>query len=174
MGELRDVLYVENPELIVFDQIVPVFEPALLSESEWVDLLRDASLSAPWGCGNGFAASTEDQRVGLTVYGPADSVAERVALPNAGWRAEIRVGKHLFANHCNDMALPWDVSPTAVATWQIVEGVLVYIDPSATPFECSAEPIEAQLIGAVVDTPAGPIYLPDIHLVNNAYNCFAG
>ena len=163
-------------ELAVLDTAVPAFDPAALSPDQLVGLLTDAEFTESWPCGFGFAASTVDQRVGVVIYantpdGPTGPAT--VTLPDQAWNAHVTVGKHLFAQNCDDVAEYWEPERIITATWPIVAGSFG-LDTVASSMDCGGTSVTTTLTAAVVDTPSGPISLPTLELTNSAWGCFAG
>jgi hypothetical protein len=163
-------------EVVVLDSVEPAFDPAALGESQLVTMLREADLSVSWPCGIGFAASSADQRVAISLAfrdTNAADVAAPVTIPDGSWSASVTVGKHLMANNCDDVMEGWEPLPLPIATWPISAAQLTFSPPESS--ECgSSEPVTAALSGAVIATPLGDVELGEILIVNDAYGCFAG
>ncbi len=163
-------------ELAVLDTAAPAFDPAALSPDQLVGLIADAEFTESWPCGFGFAASTLDQRVGLVIYsdtpnGPTETGT--ITLPDERWSAQVIVGKHLFAQSCDDVVEFWEPETTIAATWPIVAGSFE-LDSAASPAGCGGSSVTTTLTAAVVDTPSGQFALPTLELTNAAWGCFAG
>lgn len=163
-------------ELAVFDRVEPAFDPTTLTPSRIEQLARSAVFTEAWPCGRGWATSTADQRVGLMIYQADDRRPEpgqAIELPHAGWTAEIIVGKHQFVQHCDDAIEEWEPQPVTVARWALQGGTIEILDPVPASDEPPAE-VHATLTNAWVQLDAGRLQLPDLDLVNTAFNLFAG
>jgi hypothetical protein len=162
-------------EAIVFEDLAPAFDPALLTAEDWVALVEGADFTAAWGCGIGFAVSTADQHVALLVHADAmgQAIDSVVTLPHEQWSAQVLVGKQLMAQWCDDAVELWEPTPTVSGTWQITAGTLDFGPGTAPETECNGT-VTATLEGIRVDTPSGEIALGDLELVNQAFGCFAG
>ena len=165
----------ELREVAVFDDLAPAFDPAELTVGDFVDIVEAAEFDQQWPCGRGWATSTPDQRVGLLIYQIDDqqpTPGDLVELPNPGWTAELVIGKHLFANHCNDAIEEWMPQPARVAQFAVAGAVILHdaapdvTDPPAA--------VTATLAAASIDIDGRRISLPDIELRNERYNAFAG
>ena len=160
---------------VVFEDIEPSFDPAVLTDEDWVALVESAELTKSWDCGIGFAVSTEDQRVALVVHATTtdDPVDRVVELPDDRWSAQVQVGKHLMTQWCDDSIELWESTPTVSGTWQITAGTLDFGAGELPGTECDGT-VTAGLSGIRVETPEGEIALDDLQLVNEAFGCFAG
>ncbi len=163
-------------ELAVFDRMEPAFDPALLTPSQLAALVTAAEFTESWPCGRGWARSTADQRVGVVIYqndgrqpGPLDAIE----LPHAGWTAEVIVGKYQFAQHCDDAVEEWEPQPVTVARWALEGGTIEILDPVPAS-DAPPAPVRASLTNAWVQRDIGRFSLPDLDLLNTAYNLFAG
>ena len=163
----------EAREAIVFENLAPAFDPAVLTTEQWLELLTAAEFTESWGCGIGFAVSTADQHVALVIHAnDFDALDATVTLPHEAWTAQVLVGKQLMAQWCDDAVEPWEPSATVSAQWPLTAGVL---DFGAVPqAECIGGPEAATLSGIRVETPEGEVELADLDLVNDAFGCFAG
>ena len=177
-GRLGNFLAFCDPgsaEIAVLATAEPAFDPATLTTDELVGMLTGADFTQSWACGYGFAASTADQRVGLVMYADsAPSGSSTVTLPDAAWRAEVLVGKHLFAQSCDDVIEFWEPESIITASWPLSAGTFELALPDTDVPGCSANDVATVLVGAVVETPVGRIDLPDLSLTNSAWGCFAG
>ncbi len=165
----------ELQEFVVLDTLGPAFLPDELSSDQLVAILRDADLSQAWGCGVGFAVSSEDQHVALMIHlrDMSDDVEVPVSLPEERWVAEVVIGKHLMTQWCDDAIESWEPQRLAVASWALTGGELAFTPPSTAG--CAAGvPVTATLTGIRVQTSTGEVELNDLNLVNDAYGCFAG
>ena len=162
-------------EVLVLSEVGAAFAPDTLEADELVDLVRHADLTESWPCGIGFAISDRQQRVAVQLYATDSDLATEspIALPSAGWTADLVVGNHLMSNHCNDAIETWTADRRETARWDIVDGVLDFA-PRSNDACSGANPVTGILRNAVVDSPGGPIVLPDLHVVNRAFGCFAG
>jgi hypothetical protein len=162
-------------EVVVVDELSPAFEASAVPTGELVTMLRDADLSASWGCGLGFTVSSPDQRVALYLS-PTEMRATPeppISFPAAGWNASVAVGKNLLVNHCDDVIEGWEPEAVIAAEWPVISGTLDFEAPQGQG--CGGiGPVEATLTGVVVETPEGPVELGDLTVVNEAYGCFAG
>jgi hypothetical protein len=160
----------------VFGTMLIALDPTALTDTEIEELVLSAEFTFSWACGRGWAISTPDERVGLFVYQQSTEQLKAqttVDLPNHDWVAEIIVGKHLFVDHCDDVAEPWEPSPVVGKRWPLTAGSLVILDD----FPVDPEPgsVRATLTGGLLETPDGRrIELPPIELSNRSFNFFAG
>jgi hypothetical protein len=164
-----------SSEIAVLGTAEPAFDPAALSTDELVGMLTAADFTESWPCGYGFAASTADQRVGLVMYADSEPPATgTVSLPDTAWRADLLVGKDLFAQSCDDVIEFWEPATIITATWPLAAGTFELALPDTAVPGCGANDVTTTLVGAMVDTPLGPISLPELDLANTAWGCFAG
>ena len=141
-----------------------------------------SSLTEFYGCGNGFHVANADQTMGLFVrldrtylegkgltYYDSNGIRTTtpllpVQVPAQEWEGEIRFGRDLFDNWCNDFG-PWE--PFERERWPIVGGILT--------FTALVRSAEATLVGLVVEQPDGTVVvLGDIVLVNPGWDLVAG
>lgn len=141
--------------------------------------LASVDLTTDLGCGFGFARVDDAGTTMLTVYHSADAgrITRTVSLPDAGWEAQVNVGRHLDANWCNDVI----DEPVAEVdeTWEVVEGTLTFdgrIPPSTWDAQGGGDgPVVAELTGVVVEAPDGErVELGDIALTNSSWGFLAG
>lgn len=126
-------------------------------------------------CGYGFATGDADGRWALRVDTSTATPppSGTVDLPDERFRAVVTAGAHLFSNHCDDVSEWFEPTPSVAAEWPVVAGRFVY--PPASADECAGGPaVMITLVGAVVDTPTGPVDLEPIEIENTAFGCFAG
>jgi hypothetical protein len=174
-GNLLSFCDPDGVEIAVLTEAEPAFDAAALHADELVALVTGAAFTESWPCGYGFATSTADQHVGLVIRPTADPPTEgEVVLPDAAWRAEIIVGKHLFAQNCDDVLEWWEPDYVAVERWPLVSGRFAVDATSDTTQGCTANLVSTVLTDAVVEGPEGQIGLPPIELGNTAWGCFAG
>lgn len=163
-------------ELVVFDSLVPEYHPAALDSDEVVALLEQAKFIEHWNCGRGWAVSTSDQRIGLVVFeatAEAGLAADRLELPDPGWRAEVLIGKNLFSENCNDAIEDWVALPSVTTRWPLIAGTVTVADPVPDPNDDPAR-VRAVLEDGQIETELGRVSLPSIDLDNRSFNFFAG
>lgn len=135
-----------------------------------------AMLEDDYPCGFGFAIGSTDQTLGLYLYasGPdAPDVSKPIEFPIESWTAEVRVGRDLFANHCDDVWEEGEPEPVVDATWAVTAGTLVVEGVGSG--DCGSISAAGILTGAVIESPDGAtIELGDVELRNDGYGCFAG
>lgn len=165
----------EALEVLILSDIQPAFEPDEMSPEVLVALLTNADLTESWPCGIGFAISDPSQHVAVQIYvNDADIATESpVTFPSLGWDANVVIGNHLMSNHCNDAVESWTATREETGRWQIVGGVLHFAPRVNDPCGGS-NTVTGILRDGVVDTPTGLVALPDLHIVNRAFGCFAG
>ena len=137
-----------------------------------------AELTEDWDCGFGLARSDEEQASMLRIFHNGERrIARSVALPDPAWDAELLVGTHLAANWCTDVI----EQPEAEVeeTWTVVDGTLMFdgaVPPATWDGTASTdEPVEATLIGVVVEGPDGErVELGDVPLRNRSWGFLAG
>lgn len=162
-------------DLMVLDTATLAFDPTSLTTDQLVGLLTDSEFTETWPCGYGFATSTADQHVGLVIYALGEpSGPGTVMLPDAAWGAQVTLGKNLFSQNCDDVAEFWEPEAIIAASWPLTAGSFVLGTPADPTTGCGTGMVTTTLIGAIVDTPSGPIPLDDLGLTNAAWGCFAG
>lgn len=162
-------------DLIVLDTATLAFDPTSLTTDDLVGLVTDSEFTEPWPCGYGFATSTADQHVGLTIYALAEpSGPGTVTLPDTAWSAQVTVGTNLFSQNCDDVIEFWEPEAVVAASWPMTAGTFTLDIPAGPTTGCGMSRVTTTLIGAIVDTPSGPIPLDDLELTNAAWGCFAG
>lgn len=162
-------------EVLVLSELQAAFEPDALGAEAWADLVKQTEFTESWPCGIGFAISDRLQQVAVQLYATDTDVASEspVTFPSAGWTAQVVVGKHLMSNHCNDAIEGWTAERRETGRWEIVGGVLDFAPRVNDP--CGGgNSVTGILRDGVVDTPVGRIDLPDLHIENRAFGCFAG
>jgi hypothetical protein len=136
-----------------------------------------AVLQVDYPCGFGFAIGSIDQTLGLYLHASGfdvPDVSKPIELPTESWTAELRVGRDLFANHCDDVRDPGEPEPVVDATWVVTAGTLV-VDGVDGPGGCGSTTAAGILTGAVIESPDGAtVELGDVELRNDGYGCFAG
>lgn len=165
-----------RPEVVVLDWLEPAFEPEQMDTPTLIAMMGNAELTTSWPCGLGFAVSSADQRVSISVHSHESSssaLSVPVDLPDPSWTANLRVGKNLMADNCDDVVEGWEPRAVVAATWEITGGVLDFIPPEGEGCGGSG-PVEAVLKEAVVSTPTGEVALDTLTMVNDAFGCFAG
>jgi len=164
-------------EFVVLDEVSDAFDPLSLDPRELLAMVAEADLVVSWGCGLGFLISNREQTVALS-FAPAtwdQPITGDIAFPTDEWNGMVLVGKNLLTNHCQDAIEQWAPVQVLAAEWPVIEGHLSFPPPTGQPGECDEPgPVEATLTGASFDGPTGPVALPELAIVNNAYNCFAG
>lgn len=163
------------PELVVFVRLAPAYEPGDLTVVDQRAAVEAADFVEHWPCGRGWAIGTADQRIAIWIYQVDDAQptpGAAVELPDPGWSAELVLGKHLFANHCNDAIEEW--MPTLqVVTRLPISGTITLLDDAPASADPPA-PVRASLTDASIDLDGDEIRLVDLDLRNDAYNAFAG
>lgn len=166
----------ERPEVVVLDEVAASFDASALTGPELLALATEADFSVSWPCGVGFAVSTEDQRVSLTVYHSdptGGSFEPPVSLPDPNWEAWVTVGKNLMANNCDDVMEGWEPIPEQAIRWPITAGTLRFLPPDIDGC-ANQQVVTGTLEEADVETPSGALRLPDLSIANVAFGCFAG
>lgn len=165
----------EIPEVAVFDVIGPAYDPDALTAAERREAIATADFTETWPCGRGWAASTADQRVGILIYQIDDAQPtphDRLTLPDPGWQADVVVGKHLFANHCNDAIEEWMPTPQVVGSYPLAATITLH-----GPAPANDEPpalVRATLDEGTIDVDGSSVIITSVVLDNSAYNAFAG
>jgi hypothetical protein len=148
--------------------------------------LDAGALTEAWGCGHGFAVGTRDQDVALlihlspdgeTAYRDTGDLERTVDLPDPAWNAEVRIGRRLFSEWCDDVAGPPELAPVVEETWEVTGGLILIGDrtPPRSPHACDGATATARLAGLEVTPPDGePLLVGDLRLVNDGWGCFAG
>jgi hypothetical protein len=166
----------QEHSLAVFETMDPAFDPVALGDEQVEAMVADAVFTKSWPCGRGWAASTEDELVGIFIYqqSPVDvETGAPIGLPDDAWSAEVVVGKHLFVNHCDDVLEPWEPNPVVGGQWQLTSGTLEVLDD--LPAAAETGPVRAVVSDAAVTTERGAaIAIGRIELLNSAFNMFAG
>ncbi|MEZ5341101.1 MAG: hypothetical protein R2706_06535 [Acidimicrobiales bacterium] len=147
--------------------------PDSLSSDELVAIARDAQLTVSWGCGLGFTLASADQHVALYLY-PAsnEATASPVSFPDPTWSGVLVVGNDLLSNHCDDVMEDDEPVPYQIAEWALGAGTLTFDAPADAITR--PQSVTGELVGGVVDTPAGPFELEALTIVNDAFGLFAG
>lgn len=159
--------------LVVADAMeVDAYDPSLLDDAEMVAMLDAADFTQDWGCGFQYATSTADQRVALVVGTPWDDRQRTsVVLPDERFEVTVRVGKDLFANHCDDVIELFEPEPVVVARWPVIAGRFDH-EPPSEEAGCAASTIVLE--DAVVRTPRGERALEPLTIENVDYGCLPG
>lgn len=156
--------------------MIPAFDPTTLEVDQLEALVTVASFTKSWKCGRGWAASTDDEHVGIFIYQQnEDALAPGtiVELPSSEWTAQVIVGAHLFTNHCDDVFEPWEPTVTIGARWPVTDGMLTILDP--LPVGADSGLVRARLSDAAVTTDTDrAIALEPIDLTNESFNFLAG
>lgn len=164
----------DREEVVVADSIQPAFDPTELSEAELLEILETDPLTQSWGCGFGFTVMSESQRVGVQFY-PAqmEPAPGPVVFPDDSWVGEVLIGKHLAANHCDDVFEGWEPELVIASRFPITGGTLMFELPEET--DCGLTgPVTATFDDGAIDTNSGSRQLPDLVMVNESFGCFAG
>jgi hypothetical protein len=136
----------------------------------------DALLEVDYPCGFGFAYGSIDQTLGLYLYASgfgAPDVSKPIELPAESWTAELRVGRDLFANHCDDVIDTSEPEPVVDEIWVVTAGTLVVEGVGSGG--CGSTMAAGILTGAVIESPDGAtLELGDVELRNDGYGCVAG
>jgi len=134
-------------------------------------------LSDDWGCGVGFARSDARQTMAVVISHPGPLGPELLAtptatvtLPDPDWQAEVRVGRDLFANWCDDLVEPGEPTARIDRRWPLRSGTLEITLPTLA----DAGRAEGRLDGAVVEVDGDERTLPSMRLTNAAWGRFAG
>lgn len=135
-----------------------------------------ADLTEPYGCGFGFQVGNDDQTIGLFVttgggYGePPSEDSVDLATEDGPWSAEIRFGRDLFANWCDDVIEPGEPEPFVGATWTVTAGTLTITQADAATSQATLE--ATGLVAA--DADGNEYEVGDITVVNTSWGMFAG
>lgn len=137
-----------------------------------------AGLTQSWGCGNGWAVSNADQTVGLLVYprgGDEAPVPESSPVaPDGYWTVELRFGRDLFANWCDDVIEPGEPEPSIERTFVGVGGELVLASPVDPDRFACPQTVTVEVTDLVVAEGETTIDLGSGELTNESWGCFAG
>ena len=167
----------DSQALVVLEILDPVDRQSTSpADPELIEQFTDAKFDTHWPCGNGFAVSDPDQRVGLFLQPttPEPPRAGTVTLPDERFTATVVVGEYLFVNHCDDVMEWFEPEPVRWAEWEVVEGRFDYRPGDDTGMCTQTGPVTTVLRDARLATPTGQIALAPIELVNEAFGCFAG
>ncbi len=162
--------------VVVESLTVDDFDPTALDAAALAELVARAEFDVDWGCGYGFATSTDDQRVGLLID-PVDFEPPEpgpVTLPDDRFAVSVVVGEHLFANHCDDVVEWFEPERVVAARYPVTAGSFQFDPPPVDEQSGSSNPVVVVLENATVETPAGPIDLGSVEIENRAYGFFAG
>lgn len=159
--------------LVVADVMeVDAYDPSLLDDAEMVAMLDAADFTEYWGCGFRYATSTADQRVAVVVEVPWDDRQRAsVVLPDERFDVTVRVGKDLFANHCDDVIELFEPEAVVVARWPVIAGRFDH-EPLSEEAGCASAAIVLE--DAVVRTPLGERALETLTIGNVDYGCIPG
>lgn len=161
--------------VVVASHISAATLPTATESAELIRSLDIQSLTTDWPCGYGFATSTADQRIGLTIYPAGSELPEGgpVTLPDDRFRAVVEVGSNLFSNNCDDVFEWFEPERRVSATFEIVSGTFTY--PNAADLACAGEPpITIAVTDVVVAVPDGEATLGTIEITNRSLGCLAG
>jgi len=132
-----------------------------------------SDLRTAYGCGYGFQAGDAVGTVGIFLEHASPGEPPPVAPVDLGdgdaaWSGEIRLGRGLFNNWCNDILA--EPEATVDQTWELVDGVV-----AITEVDESAGTATLRATDLVAVDPSGTRHaLGDITLVNDAWGVFAG
>jgi hypothetical protein len=134
-------------------------------------------LTEEYGCGYGFHIGSADQTAGLFVdYNDWEAAVSGTLNPTlAGdeWTAELRFGRDLFANWCDDVLEPGDPEPAVDEIWQL-SGQIVIEEMPPADLGCGGT-ASATLTDVVARSDDGDtLSLGDLQVMNEAWGCFAG
>lgn len=160
--------------VVVSTELAAAFLPTPEDAATLVAELGGAALTVDWPCGYGFATSSPDERIGLTITPNTEPPsAGAVSLPDERFDAVVTVGSNLFANNCDDVVEWFEPNREEAARFEIVSGEFTY--PGAGDGMCSGGgPSVITVTDLVVALPTGDIALDPIEIVNDAPGCFAG
>lgn len=131
-----------------------------------------ADLTTPYPCGYGFQAGNDAGTVGIFLQPESPGLPpgeETVDLGDSdAWTGEVRVGRDLFANWCNDVIA--EPEATVDETWALVDGVVALTD-----LDGSTGTATMTATDLVAEAPDGTRHtLGDLVLTNTAWGMFAG
>lgn len=134
-------------------------------------------LDEEYGCGYGFHVGSADQTTGLFLeysdWDRARSGKLESNLAGEEWSAELRFGRDLFANWCDDVFEPGEPDPVVEEVWRL-SGHIAIKDLPPAPLGCGGR-ATASVTDLVAHGPAGEtMALEDMALTNEAWGCFAG
>lgn len=138
--------------------------------------LDDVELTESFPCGHGFQGSNAAQTVGviLEIDRSVGLPAAITDLPDPQWRARLIRGEHLFANWCNDVVSPGDLTRQVTASLPIVAGTITFEGP-VPAFDDYGASVSATLTGLVAEHPDGSrVELQEAVLVNDNWGGAAG
>lgn len=133
-----------------------------------------AELSTPYPCGYGFQAGNDAGTVGLFLVPDSPGQPPRATAADLGddgaWSGEIRIGRDLFANWCDDVIVMGEPQPEVDEAWTLVDGVV-----EITALDESARTATMTATDLVAVEPDGTRHdLGDVVLVNEGWGTFAG
>ena len=161
--------------LVVASRLSAANLPTAAEANELIRSLDSSALTTDWPCGYGFATSTSDQRVGLTIFPAGSELPEggAVTLPDARFHAVVEVGSNLFSNNCDDVFEWFEPERKVAATFEIVSGTFTY--PNAADLACTGgPPMTITVTDVVVAGPDGEVTLGTIEITNRSFGCLAG
>lgn len=140
-----------------------------------------AALTDHRGCGYGFHLGSIEQDLRLDLWlsigwaaGVGGAFERQVELPHPDWRSELRRGRNLFADWCDDVAGP--VRPVIEEVWAVTGGTLTVQDGELP--ECGYPPDgkATATLERLEVTPPGrePILIGDFELLNGGWGCIPG
>ena len=135
------------------------------------------TLTETYGCGYGFYMSNADQTVGLFLsldyeLGLNDEVPMKSNLADEIWEAELRFGKDLFSNWCDDVIEDDEPVPLVDESWTVSGRIRMKDLPD--PGGCRG-PATAVARSLTAKGPNGEtLSLGALDLTNSSWGCFAG
>lgn len=131
-----------------------------------------ADLTTFYPCGYGFQAGNDAGTVGVFLQPESPGLPpgeETIDLGDSdAWTGEVRVGRDLFANWCNDVIA--EPEATVDETWALVDGVVVVTEPDEGAGTATMTATDL----VAVDPDGTRHTLGDLVLTNTAWGTFAG
>ncbi|HSM44812.1 MAG TPA: hypothetical protein VK969_07335 [Acidimicrobiia bacterium] len=127
-------------------------------------------LTEQYACGYGFYASNVEQTVGLFIElsdfeaAQIGDVPETSQLGEDTWQAELRFGRDLFANWCDDVLEPGEPTPEVGETWQLSGTIEINELPPAGQGRASAT-----LTGVEARGPNNELITFDLFEIENQF-----
>ena len=127
------------------------------------------------GCGYGFATGSADERWALRIDATLSEVIEpgTITLPDDRFDVVVTTGRHLFANHCDDVAEWFEPDQAVHAAWPIVAGTFEHPGSDGTG-DCTQGAVTTTLVDGVIDVDGTPVALAPVTIENRSFGCFAG